>query len=220
MTADVRALIGQAAARYGVNPDTLFRIAEIESGMNPAARNPRSSAGGLFQFIDRTAQQYGLQDRFDPVQAADAAARLLRDNQSHLRRALGRDATGAELYLAHQQGVGGAARLLANPGAAVDGVVGSAAAGLNGGRPGMTAGHFAQTWMDRFNRTQGQPQGQPQGAGPAPMPAASPSVPMAAPGASLAALYDPALAAAPPVARARPAGRLSRDRRAALYAVG
>ncbi|SPU27851.1 Transglycosylase SLT domain [Candidatus Bartonella washoeensis] len=58
--------IRQSAARYGLPAHYLYRVAQIESGGNPNARNPRSSAGGLYQFIDSTAKQYGLQDRFDP----------------------------------------------------------------------------------------------------------------------------------------------------------
>lgn len=148
-SADVNAAIEQAAARHGVDRGALYRIAQMESGGNPRAKNPRSSAGGLFQFIDSTANQYGLSDRFDPAQASDAAARLMRDNAAHLRRALGREPTAGELYLAHQQGAGGAANLLSNPDRPASEVVGADAVRLNGGRPGMTAGEFAQLWIGR-----------------------------------------------------------------------
>lgn len=106
---------GKIEAQYGLPEGYLSRTAQIESGMNPGAQNPNSSAGGLFQFIDSTASAYGLQDRFDPAQATDAAARLAKDNAASLRKVLGREPTAAELYLAHQQGGGGAAKLLANP---------------------------------------------------------------------------------------------------------
>lgn len=221
MTVDVRALIAQAAAQYGVDPAVLLRIAELESGLDPAARNPRSSAGGLFQFIDGTAAQYGLVDRFNPAQAADAAARLLRDNQAGLRRVLGRDPSGAELYLAHQQGLGGAGKLLANPNAPGEAAVGARAFKLNAGRPGMTAGQFAQLWTDRFNARPGgqrpQQPAQPPAAAPAALPFAAPQQPAAPSG--LAALFDPDLAAADqPQQRPRqPApGTLDPRRRAAL----
>lgn len=146
---DVNAAIDQASARHGVDRAALYRIAQMESGGNPRAKNPRSSAGGLFQFIDSTASQYGLTDRFDPAQAADAGARLMRDNAAHLRRTLGRDPTAGELYLAHQQGAGGAEKLLRNPNRPASEVVGADAVRLNGGRPGMTAGEFAQLWVRR-----------------------------------------------------------------------
>lgn len=143
---DVRQVISEAATRHGVSPAALLKIAMIESSGNPNAKNPRSSAGGLFQFIDSTAKSYGLKNRFDPAQAADAAARLAKDNAAHLRKVLGRDPTDGELYLAHQQGAGGAARLLKNPSASAESVVGEAAVRLNGGKPGMTAGQFASLW--------------------------------------------------------------------------
>lgn len=120
------------------------------------ARNPNSSAKGPFQFIDATARQYGLQDPFDVQAATDAAARLARDNAAILARATGRQPTAAELYLAHQQGGGGAAKLLANPNARAVDIVGRDAVRLNGGREDMTAGEFAGIWLNKFNRTQGQ----------------------------------------------------------------
>jgi hypothetical protein len=144
---DLASTIRAAAAQYGVDPGVMLKIAQVESGMNPAARNPKSSAGGLFQFIDGTAGQYGLADRFDPVAASDAAARLTRDNTATLRRGLGREPTPGEIYLAHQQGAGGALKMLQNPSAPV----GGAAIALNGGAPGMTGGDFAQKWVGKFD---------------------------------------------------------------------
>ena len=144
--APVQDAIGQAAARHGVSPAALFSIARLESGLDPGARNPASSAGGLFQQVDANARQYGVRNRFDPYQSADGAARFLRDNQNYLRKALGREPTVGELYLAHQQGPGGAARLLKNPQASAASIVGAEAVRLNGGQPGMTAGQFASLW--------------------------------------------------------------------------
>lgn len=143
---------GATESRYNLPRGYLARTAQIESAMNPNARNPRSSAGGLFQFIDSTARAYGLRNRFDPVQATDAAGRLGRDNARHLRGVLGREPTGAELYLAHQQGAGGAARLLRDPNARAVDVVGRDAVRLNGGGDDMTAGQFAGLWLNKFNR--------------------------------------------------------------------
>lgn len=40
-------------------PPIMARIAECESGGNPKAKNPRSSASGKFQFIDSTWKHYG-----------------------------------------------------------------------------------------------------------------------------------------------------------------
>lgn len=144
---DVRRVINEAAARHGVDAEALARIAVIESSGNPSAKNPNSSAGGLFQFIDSTAKSYGLSNKYDAAQASDAAARLMKDNAAHLRRTLKREPTMGELYLAHQQGAGGAAALLSNPSALATSIVGAEAVRLNGGAPGMTAGEFAAKWI-------------------------------------------------------------------------
>ncbi|TCD15500.1 hypothetical protein E0D97_06235 [Oricola cellulosilytica] len=140
-------IIANAALRYGQNPEDLKAIAWLESRGNTRAKNPKSSAGGLFQFVDGTAADYGLANRFDAVEASDAAARLMRDNRAVLKKALGREPTRGELYLAHQQGAGGASKLLSNPNVPAASLVGAEAVALNGGRPGMTAGQFAGLWL-------------------------------------------------------------------------
>jgi hypothetical protein len=151
----INAAIEDAARRYGVSPDAMRVIAQIESGGNPYAKNPKSSAGGLFQFIDSTAKQYGLTNKFDAGAASDAGARLLRDNAASLRGVLGREPTVGELYLAHQQGAGGARKLLSNPNARAVDIVGADAVRLNGGRLDMTAGEFAQIWTRKANKIAG-----------------------------------------------------------------
>lgn len=146
---EVRSIIEAAAARHGVPASALLTTAWLESKGDPNAKNPNSSAGGLFQQIDANARQYGVANRFDAYQSADGAARFMKDNVGHLRSTLGRDPTDAELYLAHQQGPGGAARLLANPDAPAASIVGADAVRLNGGRSGMTAGEFAGIWLGK-----------------------------------------------------------------------
>ena len=147
--AQIRDVIVEAAQRNGVDPAAMLKIAELESTFNPRAQNDRSSAGGLFQFTDQTARDYNLTDRFDPVQASDAAARLARNNAAVLRKVLGRDPTIGDLYLAHQQGAGGASKLLARPDARAVDVLGRDAVLKNGGSETMTAGEFANRWMAR-----------------------------------------------------------------------
>lgn len=167
-------IINEAAARYGVSPSALSVIAGIESNYNPYAKNPRSSAGGLFQFIDATARDYGLDNRFDPVQASDAAARLARDNSQVLARVLGRQPTAGELYLAHQQGAGGASKLLENPNARAVDIVGADSVRLNGGRMDMSAQEFANLWINKANSRMGAAPKQETGAQPMAQPTAQP----------------------------------------------
>ena len=104
----------------------------------------------MFQFIPSTARAYGLSDPSDFRASADAAARLARDNARTLRSFLGRDPTPQELYLAHQQGAGGARGLLSRPDALAVDVVGRPAVVQNAGRPDMTAREFAEHIMRFF----------------------------------------------------------------------
>jgi hypothetical protein len=50
----VTSAIRQAAQTTGTSFDYLIATAQLESGLNPGAQAPTSSAGGLFQFIDQT----------------------------------------------------------------------------------------------------------------------------------------------------------------------
>ncbi|HEY5793415.1 MAG TPA: transglycosylase SLT domain-containing protein [Bosea sp. (in: a-proteobacteria)] len=150
---DITDVIRGSFAKYGLDPNVGLRIANIESRMNPRAKNPVSSAGGLFQFIDSTAKGYGLADRYDPTQASEAAARLTNDNRNLLKQKLGRDPTPGELYLAHQQGGGGALKILQNPDAPAASLVGTKAVIQNGGNQGMLARDFASLWQAKMDGT-------------------------------------------------------------------
>ena len=63
-------------------PVQLVWLAEVESSMNPSARNP-GGAAGLFQFMPATAKRFGLRthlpdERTHPEKSARAAARYLK----------------------------------------------------------------------------------------------------------------------------------------------
>ena len=77
--------------------------------------NQISSTGakGPFQFVDSTAKQYGVKNPFDLQESAEGAARFAADNQKIPTQRLGRPPTDTELYLGHNQGAGGAAKLIA-----------------------------------------------------------------------------------------------------------
>ena len=78
-------LFQKAEADYGVSARLLASVAQQESGFNPRAV---SSAGarGLMQLMPATAQGLGVSNSFDPAQAVDGAARLLRDLKSEFGR--------------------------------------------------------------------------------------------------------------------------------------
>lgn len=153
--ANIPSFVASAGQPYGISPTYMTTVADIESRGNPNAKNP-SGASGLFQFMPGTARQYGLSNPFDPAASADAAARLAADNRGILRRTLGRDPTEGELYLAHQQGAGGAGKLLANPNALAADLVGRAAVVQNGGRANMSAAEFSGLWTGKYDQRAGR----------------------------------------------------------------
>lgn len=157
--ADIEGVIRGAATRYGISPDDAVAVARLESGLNPRAQNPRSSAGGLFQFVDSTWNQYGGGNKYDPGRNADAGARYLRDVRDTLAQGLGRVPTVGELYLGHQQGASGALRILQNPDGLARDAVGPDAVVLNGGTVDMTNRDFAARWDRRASRAAGQAPG-------------------------------------------------------------
>ena len=157
--ADIEGIVRGAAGKYGLNPDDAVAVARLESGLNPRAQNPNSSAGGLFQFINSTWGQYGGGDKYDPARNADAGARYLRDVRDTLTRGLGRAPTVGELYLGHQQGPAGALRILQNPDGLARDAVGPDAVVLNGGTIDMTNRDFAMRWDRRASRAAGQTPG-------------------------------------------------------------
>lgn len=160
--ADVRTIVADAARLYGVDPEDAIAIATIESRLNPQAKNPSSSAGGLFQFIDGTWAGYGNgKNKFDAYANADAGARLIRDNRNALTQTLGRAPSRGELYMAHQQGLGGAINILKDPNRRAVDAVGAKAVSLNlpeaqqGLAGSISAGEFAQLWDAKINGVKG-----------------------------------------------------------------
>lgn len=68
--------IEAASQAHGVPYELLRAVAWVESRFSPTARNAKSGASGLFQLMPATAEGLGV-DPFNPVLAADGAARLL-----------------------------------------------------------------------------------------------------------------------------------------------
>jgi len=137
-------------AENGLPQGWLERTAFIESGGDPDAVSS-TGATGVFQITKGFAKQYGVKDRNDPVQNTDGAVDGAVDAIRRMTKALGRKPTGAEIYLAHQQGIGGAISLLTNPDALATDIVGEQAITVNAGKEGMTAREFSNYWMDRWN---------------------------------------------------------------------
>ena len=74
------------AKEYGYSPTRAIAIAKAESGLFPDAKNTSSTASGLFQFINGTAQGFcvekyeimeSLLEKNDPDKQIECAVRML-----------------------------------------------------------------------------------------------------------------------------------------------
>jgi len=62
---DIPALIRSMATESGVDPDKALNIAYCESKFDPIAKNPNSSASGVYQFLSQTWEFYCEGDVFN-----------------------------------------------------------------------------------------------------------------------------------------------------------
>lgn len=166
----------------------LDAIIKAESAGDPNARNRRSSATGLGQFIDSTWLNTVKQHRPDLMQGRSAAdvlamrtdptisremlARHTEDNQRGLRSA-GIDPTPGNTYLAHFAGLGGARSLMQAPDDADAGsILGGKVVAANPFLRGMTVADVRR-WADTkgagrsgsITRSGGSPSGGSEGGG-------------------------------------------------------
>ncbi len=106
--------------------DLMGRIAQVESGGNPNAKNPNSSASGLYQFTDDTwrgsvskwGKEYGIgfDDKNNPQAQEIMAKKLAEDNANILTAKLKREPNIADIYMAHVFGASQAVKLLSQIG--------------------------------------------------------------------------------------------------------
>lgn len=111
------------------------KVATVESGNNPKAKNPNSTAGGLYQFIDSSFEGlnkkynlgYSLEDKYNPEKATKVFELFTKENEKVLQPILGRELNDGDRYLAHFLGSGGASKFLKayqqNPNAPINSVL-------------------------------------------------------------------------------------------------
>jgi soluble lytic murein transglycosylase-like protein len=147
-------MIYQTAKGMGIDPVLALAIADIETGgrFDPNAKNPHSSAYGLFQQLDSNWAQYGAGlDRRNPEHQTQAGMRYMNDVIRAIEKS-GAEVTPGLVYFGYQQGPGAVAKALRNPDAPVEQVLGRDAARLNGARPGQSMRSFMQKWETEGNR--------------------------------------------------------------------
>lgn len=54
--------IERTALEYGVDPGLALAVARAESNLEPEAKNPESSASGIYQFLDGTFRRYCVEE--------------------------------------------------------------------------------------------------------------------------------------------------------------
>lgn len=72
----------RVADQFGIDRDAAYQQIEAESNFNPKAVGKPTRYGtakGIAQFIDATAQRYGLKDPFDPYASFDAWGQYMSD---------------------------------------------------------------------------------------------------------------------------------------------
>ena len=119
-TAEVDSAI-RGAANANVDYSTLYSIAGVESTFRTKVGASTSKAVGLFQFLPKTWKylltknphlNYTLDDRMDPVKAANMAAIYLTSIKKTLRAKLGREPYLVDLYMGYFLGPTGASNFL------------------------------------------------------------------------------------------------------------
>jgi len=234
--------IQPAAAPRSQGGSWLDRLETAESSGNTSARNPRSSAGGNFQFIDDTwrafaranpAQFEGMDDaailasRFDPQRGRQLGRQAAEWYAGENARILGEQGLPngpAEQALAHRFGPAGAAAMLrATPDTPIGTAVPDGARVLmaNPDLRGVSVGEFLTNNSARYGG-QGQPAPRPAGTqyagrptatdASAPGPAAPPAGPAAPGQPDFMALYFEASSSGNPRIRAYAPGLLERAR--------
>lgn len=142
---------GADALPAGEGGDYFANIRAAESGGNPNAKNPLSSATGLYQWTDgtwaemmRKHPELGLtaDGRGNPDQEEKAIRAFTAGNADVLKSA-GIEPTGGNLYAAHFLGAGGARNVLSQPDdASVASLVGPEVVKANPFLQGMSVGDF------------------------------------------------------------------------------
>jgi len=172
---DVQTAIQKAASSTGVDANLLKTFAVLESNMNPNAKNPNSSALGLFQFTKATwleqLRKYGRKHNVstdasptDPIPASLMAGEYVKSNIETLSK-VKPNPDDLDLYLAHFLGPAGASKFLSSHPNVPGSQLFPAAAGSNkeifyDGRRPRTLAEIYELFKKKVNKAGGKALGQ------------------------------------------------------------
>lgn len=146
-------MIRRKAAEYDFDPDLAVRIAELESSLNPNARNRRSSAVGLYQLTDARRREIGAPAKrvLSLDEQVDYGLKSLSQAAKYLEDRLERKPEPFEIYAAHFSGPMGSVKVLkADPSTPIDRVLSARAVRANPDLRGRTTGQVVGTWQAKL----------------------------------------------------------------------
>ncbi|MBL8004967.1 MAG: transglycosylase SLT domain-containing protein [Candidatus Kapabacteria bacterium] len=154
----VQEIITAVAKENGINPALMLTMARIESNFNPNAVNRSSRATGLFQFLPMHFESggYGLTpgNVKDPRINSQAAAKMIKNNIKCLEGKGIKVMEDWQVYLAHQQGCGGASALLSRRGQPLSALPSNIQRNVRaniGNRSVSTVDEFLNLWKQKFD---------------------------------------------------------------------
>lgn len=152
--------IARKAQQEGIPPSVALTIAHIETGgsFSHTAKNPTSSAHGLFQVLDKSWSNLGGGDRSNIDEQIRIGFKHMKQAESHIKKSIGRELQPHEHYLGHLLGPGGASAVLkADPNTPLIDVVrkydpkNANAIVKNNAMQGMTVGQAIGKWRNKWN---------------------------------------------------------------------
>lgn len=152
--------IARKAQQAGIPPNVALTIAHLETGgtFSHTAKNPTSTAHGLFQVLDKSWKNLGGGDRANIDEQIRIGFKHMKQAESHIKKSIGRELQPHEHYLGHLLGPGGASAVLkADPNAKLIDVVrkydpkNANDIVKNNAMEGMTVGQAIGKWRNKWN---------------------------------------------------------------------
>jgi len=151
-------LIANQASKDGIDPSVALTIAQMESKFSHSAKNPDSTAHGLFQVLDKTWIDLGGKDRSNVDEQIRIGLKHIKQANNYIAQNIGRAPVAHEQYLGHLLGPSGAVHVLkADPNAKLIDIVrkydkdNAEAIVNNNGMSGMTVGQAIDKWSKKWN---------------------------------------------------------------------